>query len=76
MAGAHDDSVAWGLELGGSCVRLARVERTRTGYRLAELRQQPLDDRWTAPVPAENVIGGRSNCLTSLTTSAATLTGV
>ena len=46
MGKSTSGNVAWGLELGGSRVRLARVERTAGGLRVVAVHEQPLTDRW------------------------------
>lgn len=46
MAAGTAQGAAWGLELGGSCLRLACVERTAEGFRVREFHQQPLEGRW------------------------------
>ncbi len=49
---------AWGLELGGSAVRLVRVRRTASGYCVDKYLQVPLANRWsTAPRLAEALAG-------------------
>ena len=41
-------SAAWGLEFGGSAVRLAHVVRTASAYRLDRFVEAPLEDRWVS----------------------------
>jgi Tfp pilus assembly PilM family ATPase/DNA uptake protein ComE-like DNA-binding protein len=43
----HD--VAWGVEFGGSAVRLVRLTRTERGYRADEYVEAAVADRWEAP---------------------------
>lgn len=46
--------MAWGIEFGGSAVRLIRVSRTASGYHADRYAEAPLDERWeTLPTPAE-----------------------
>lgn len=39
---------AWGLECGGSAIRLVRVTRTESGFRADRCVEVPLDERWTS----------------------------
>jgi len=46
--------MAWGIEFGGSAVRLIRVVRTASGYRADHYAEVPMNERWeTSSVPAE-----------------------
>ena len=46
--------MAWGIEFGGSAVRLIRVRRTASGYCADHFVEAPLDERWeTLPTAAQ-----------------------
>ncbi len=47
-------NVAWGIEFGGSAVRIVRVTRTADGFRADNYAETPLDQRWDGPpTPAQ-----------------------
>ena len=46
MIDKTQSNVAWGVEFGGSAVRLVRVVRTGAGYQADRCLQAPLEDRW------------------------------
>jgi len=52
--GKPSNNVAWGLEFGGSAVRLVCVTRSNSGYHADKFLETPLDERWekAADAPA------------------------
>ena len=53
----HDD-VVWGVDFGGSAVRMVRVSRADRGYHVDRIGRVPLDERWeTAPDVAAAAAG-------------------
>ena len=56
MAKTSNDT-AWGLEFGGSALRLVRVTRNDAGYRADSFLEVPLPDRWENSVDLVAAVG-------------------
>ena len=56
MSENGSDRTAWGLELGGSAVRLVQVTAAADGYRVERLATAELADRWTRSVPPAEAV--------------------
>ena len=50
-------NVAWGLEFGGSAVRLVRVTRQNSGYYADKFLEVPLEKRWEEAGDAAGAVG-------------------
>ncbi len=46
MIRRKQNNVVWGLEFGGSALRLVRLTRSGADYHADKFLEVPLDDRW------------------------------
>ncbi|MDY7011003.1 MAG: pilus assembly protein PilM [Planctomycetota bacterium] len=57
MIGKTRKDVVWGVEFGGSTVRLVRVTRVGSGYRADRYAEAPLDERWVRAPNVATAVG-------------------